>query len=114
MLPTDAPHLSRHAAPLALAMSPLLWAQHRPGCFDTYSAGVTLLQLALPTLRKRAALRAFREDLARRGGCLREWRAHAGLPARETQLLDARGGEGWDLAQVRRRWNLEEPPWPLY
>ena len=39
VLPTDAPYLSRHAAPLALAVSPLLWARHRPDCFDTYSAG---------------------------------------------------------------------------
>ena len=100
MLPTNAPHLSRHAAPLALALSPLLWAQHRPGCFDSYSAGVTLLQLALPPLRTTRVLREFRRDLALRGGDLREWRARAGLAARDTLLLDARGGEGWDLAEV--------------
>jgi hypothetical protein len=38
-LPTDAPHLARHAAPLALAMSPLLWGRHKPDLFDSYSAG---------------------------------------------------------------------------
>ena len=38
-LPTDSPHLARHAMPLALAMSPLLWGRHKPDLFDSYSAG---------------------------------------------------------------------------
>ena len=45
VLPTDAPHLAEKGAITAFAMSPLLWQQHSPGCFDTYSAGVVLMQL---------------------------------------------------------------------
>jgi hypothetical protein len=81
VLPTDAPHLSQHAAPLALAMSPLLWSTHRPDCFDTYSAGVVLMQLAVPPLRATAALRSFNSALARCGHDLEEWRAKCVPPA---------------------------------
>ena len=56
MLPTDAPHLAEKSGPIAMAMSPLLWAQHRPDCFDTYSAGIVLLQLTLPFLRNSSGL----------------------------------------------------------
>jgi hypothetical protein len=45
VLPTDAPHLAEKGAITAFAMSPLLWQQHSPDCFDTYSAGVVLMQL---------------------------------------------------------------------
>ncbi len=38
-LPTDSPHLARHAKPLAMAMSPLLWGRHKPDLFDSYSLG---------------------------------------------------------------------------
>lgn len=103
MLPTDAPHLSQQAAPLALAMSPVLWTQHRPDCFDTYSAGVVLLQMALPPLRTTTALRNFRTTLARAGHDLQEWRVSSALRARDTQLLDANDGEGWDLAAALLR-----------
>ena len=37
VLPTDSARLSRN--PLKLAISPMLWAQHRPDRFDTWSAG---------------------------------------------------------------------------
>ncbi|GAB4817926.1 hypothetical protein N2152v2_004972 [Parachlorella kessleri] len=99
VLPTDAPHLSQHAQPFAMAMSPLLWSQHRPDCFDTYSAGIILMQLALPSLRTLAALRTFRQSLARSGHDLEEWRVRAVLPARDTVVLDENDGEGWDLAE---------------
>lgn len=42
-------------------MSPLLWARHRPGCFDCYSAGLILLQLSIPYLRTDKGLRQFHE-----------------------------------------------------
>ena len=98
MLPTDAPALAAAAAPLRLAMSPLLWSQHRPDCFDSYSAGVVLMQLALPFLRPTASLRTFNGTLARMGHDLLLWRDRSALPARQTALLDADGGAGWDLA----------------
>ncbi len=40
ILPTQGPDLARMLAPLSLAMSPVLWQQHKPDRFDMYSAGV--------------------------------------------------------------------------
>lgn len=45
VLPTDAPHLGDAGTRLRTVMTPLLWSQHKPDCFDTYSAGVVLMQL---------------------------------------------------------------------
>ena len=98
VLPTDAPHLSKQAAPLAMVMSPVLWQQHRPDCFDTWSAGVILLQLGLPFLRSTSTLRNWRTTFARCGYDVEEWRMRSGLSARQTAILDADEGVGWDLA----------------
>ena len=38
-LPTDAPHLARTSRALAAALSPMVWAQHKPDRFDSFSAG---------------------------------------------------------------------------
>lgn len=38
-MPTDAPHLSRRASSIAQLMSPVLWMNHMPDRFDSYSAG---------------------------------------------------------------------------
>ena len=98
ILPTDAFHLSKAASPIALAMSPLLWQQHRPDCFDTWSAGVVLLQLGLPFMRAPTTLRNWKNTFARCGYDLEEWRMKSSLSARQTVLLDADDGLGWDLA----------------
>jgi len=45
VLPTDVPHLAAQGTRLRTVMTPVLWTQHRPDCFDTYSAGVVLMQL---------------------------------------------------------------------
>ena len=46
VLPTDAPHLAEQGVAAARALSSaLLWQQHRPDCFDSYSAGIVLMQL---------------------------------------------------------------------
>lgn len=103
VLPTDAPHLSRQAAPLALVMSPLLWQQHRPDCFDTWSAGVILLQLGLPFLRSTTSLRNWRTTFARCDYDLDTWRSRAGLSGKQTALLDSKDGAGWDLAAALLR-----------
>lgn len=42
VLPTDSPHLAKSA--FAMALSPMLWAQHKPDRFDSWSAGIVLLQ----------------------------------------------------------------------
>jgi serine/threonine protein kinase len=95
VLPTDAPHLAKTAAPFAMVMSPVLWQQHRPDCFDTFSAGVVLLQLGLPFLRSQSTLKNWRTTFARCGYDVNEWKARASLSARQTALLDVDGG--WDL-----------------
>ena len=44
-LPTDSPDFARTVRPLALAMSHLVWARHRPDRFDSYSCGACPEQL---------------------------------------------------------------------
>lgn len=51
----------------------LLWARYAPELFDTYSAGIVLLQLALPKLRTDAALRVFRDQLTGVDNDLAAW-----------------------------------------
>ena len=38
-LPTDAPHLAQTSRALAAALSPMVWARHKPDRFDSFSAG---------------------------------------------------------------------------
>ncbi len=97
VLPSDAPHLSEKGKVFALAVSPLLWQQHRPDCFDTWNAGIVLLQLGLPFLRTTTALRNWRNTFARCDYDIEEWRMRSGLSAKQTALLDANDGLGWDL-----------------
>jgi len=98
ILPTDSPNLRKQSAPLALAISPLLWSQHRPDCFDTYSAGIILLQLGLPFLRNTQSLKNWKVAFSRYGYDLEEWRIRSSLSAKQTALLDVDDGCGWDLA----------------
>ncbi|PSC68256.1 Serine threonine-kinase SNT7 [Micractinium conductrix] len=98
VLPTEAPNLADQGTRLRTVLTPLLWTQHSPDCFDTYSAGIVLMQLGLPFLRTTSSLRTFNGALARCNHDLEEWRARSGLPSRQTALLDANDGAGWDLA----------------
>ena len=77
--------------------APALWAAHSPPLFDTFSAGLVLLQIALPALREERALKQFREQLAGCGGDLGVWRAANPRPAGGDEALAAAGGAGWDL-----------------
>ncbi|KAK9901304.1 hypothetical protein WJX75_005502 [Coccomyxa subellipsoidea] len=102
-LPTSAPHLGRQLAPLKLAISPLLWSRHKPDCFDSFSTGLVLMQLALPKLRSAGALRAFNKQFQAMRCDLNEWRARERLPASQSAALDIDDGAGWDLAQALLR-----------
>lgn len=53
---------------LAAGLAPLAWLWGRPDLFDSYSAGVLLLQLSVPQLRTSAAQKSFNDDVARYGG----------------------------------------------
>ena len=39
-MPTDAPNLADQAVPIAHLVSSMLWLNHKPDRFDSYSAGV--------------------------------------------------------------------------
>lgn len=99
ILPTNTMDIAATAAPVRLAMSPFLWAKHRPQCFDTWSVGIILLQLSLPFLKSSSALKNWTGTFRRWGYDVEEWRARSGLPARNTKILDANGGLGWELAE---------------
>jgi hypothetical protein len=97
------------APALAALLAPLGWAYGRPDLFDSYSVGVTLVQMAVPQLRTGAGQRGFSTDLAAAGYDLAAWRAgSAKARACDFALLDRNGGAGWDLAcrLVRERDNL--------
>jgi serine/threonine protein kinase len=116
VLPTDAPHLADQGTRLRTVMTPVLWTQHRPDCFDTYSAGVVLMQLSLPFLRTTSSLRTFNGALARCNHDLEEWRLRWGGPGEgacwgavsrrgdATQVSACSGcrGRDWGLAQAGR------------
>jgi hypothetical protein len=72
-----------------------------------YSAGVTLLQMAFPSLRNDNALIAFNKKLREANWDLNKWRADEALSKRNGmwpkelqegfEVLEADGGAGWDL-----------------
>jgi len=85
---------------------PKLWAAHTPDRLDCFSAGVTMMQLAVPGLRPEAALATFMKEYATTGYDLKAWSdkvAGGGGGFKQGVLdfgaLDANGGAGWDLAQ---------------
>eukprot|EP00884_Botryococcus_braunii_P000646 jgi/Botrbrau1/10582/Bobra.0358s0005.1 len=98
-LPTDAPHLAKMNGAVSIAFSPVLWSRHRPDRFDSYSAGLVLMQLAVPKLRTSSGLRVFNAAIKRHDYDLFKWRENERLPARETAILDANDGLGWKLAE---------------
>jgi hypothetical protein len=90
---------------VALAVSPVLWAKHQPDRFDIYSAGLVLMQLAVPRLRSEAGLAAFAKGMKRVGYDLDALRASTPhlLGAAKNDVLDADGGAGWRLASAMLR-----------
>lgn len=89
---------------LAILLAPFTWFWGRPDLFDSYSAGVLMLQLSLPELRGGNAVRNLNIELGRADYDLDEWR----LDTRgkySFALLDRSKGAGFDLARqlIRRR-----------
>jgi serine/threonine protein kinase len=94
---------------LAALLSPLVWAYGRPDLFDSYSVGITLLQMGVPQLRSITAVRSLNTDLAQCDYDLATWRNESSKArACDFSLLDRGGGAGWDLAckLVRKRDSL--------
>lgn len=101
----DAPDIRKLFGPVALAAGSAAWIQHRPDRFDLYSAGIVMMQLALPSLRTNSGLVTFNRGLKRYGYDLFLWRdANKGQLSRsKTAVLDAGNGAGWDLARMLLR-----------
>jgi len=77
---------------------PCLFLQLKsPDLFDMYSAGIVLLQIAIPTLRSSAALKNFNLEIRTCGYDLNKWRASTRMRS-DFQILDSDSGRGWDLA----------------
>lgn len=75
-----------------------LWKEYAPALFDTYSAGIVLLQLCVPRLRSDSSLKTFRAELEACGGDVGAWRERRAAAA-DKAVLDLDDGEGWDLLE---------------
>ncbi|XP_075517253.1 serine/threonine-protein kinase STN8, chloroplastic [Primulina tabacum] len=83
--------------PIAALMSPILWQLNSPDLFDMYSAGIVLVQMAIPSLRSKAGLKNFNLELKGVGYDLNRWREKSRTRA-DLSILDLDSGRGWDLA----------------
>lgn len=99
VLPTNGPHIAKSL--LAQATSAALWARYKPDRYDCWSAGVTLLCLALPQMRSDPGVLRFLGELEAADYDLDAWRASTRLVGRTSDFaaLDADGGAGWELAR---------------
>lgn len=68
-----------------------------PDLFDMYSAGITLMQMAIPSLRSSAGLKNFNSEIKKVGYDLKKWREIT-RSRPDFQILDLDSGRGWDLA----------------
>ncbi|GLC37701.1 hypothetical protein PLESTB_000886900 [Pleodorina starrii] len=85
------------APALAALLSPFAWVYGRPDLFDSYTAGVLLMQMCVPELRPVANIRLFNTELRQYDNDLNRWRMYRGQKY-DFSLLDRNGGAGWDLA----------------
>ncbi|KAF3321860.1 serine/threonine-protein kinase STN8 [Carex littledalei] len=95
VMPEETP--SPPPEPIAAILSPIIWQLNSPDLFDMYSAGIVLMQMAVPTLRSSAALKAFNSELKNVGYDLNEWRELT-RSRPDLRILDIDNGRGWDLA----------------
>lgn len=68
-----------------------------PDLFDTYSAGIVLLQMAIPSLRPVSGLKNFNTEIKKYRYDLTVWRENTRLKP-DLTILDLDLGRGWDLA----------------
>ncbi|XP_012481319.2 serine/threonine-protein kinase STN8, chloroplastic [Gossypium raimondii] len=95
VLPEETP--SPPPEPIAALLSPILWQLNSPDLFDMYSAGIVLLQMAIPSLRSPAYLKNFNSEIKAVQYDLNKWRDRTRLRPDFT-ILDLESGRGWDLA----------------
>lgn len=94
IVPRDAP--PPPGGLLTLLGSPFFWGKFSPDRFDTYSVGMTLLQMAVPQLRPPSTLKTVNSQLKEVGGDVEAWRERYGTRY-DFAMLDRKGGAGWDL-----------------
>lgn len=82
--------------PIAAILSPIIWQLNSPDLFDMYSAGIVLMQMAIPILRSTAGLKNFNSELKAVGYDLSKWREYTRLKP-DLSILDLDSGRGWDL-----------------
>lgn len=83
--------------PVAALFSPILWQLNSPDLFDMYSAGIVLLQMAVPSLRSTSGLKNFNMELKAQGYDLNLWRERTRTRP-DLRILDLDKSRGWDLA----------------
>jgi serine/threonine protein kinase len=94
VLPEETP--SPPPEPIAALLSPILWQLNSPDLFDMYSAGIVLLQMAVPTLRSTAGLKNFNLEIKSVEYDLNRWRERTRTRP-DLSILDLDSGRGWDL-----------------
>ncbi|KAG8382939.1 hypothetical protein BUALT_Bualt05G0132000 [Buddleja alternifolia] len=104
---------SAPSAPVATALSPVLWQLNLPDRFDIYSVGLIFLQMAFPSLRSDSALIQFNRQLKRCDYDLIAWRKSVEPRAspelrRGFELLDLDGGIGWELLTSTVRYRARQ------
>ncbi|KAJ3703181.1 hypothetical protein LUZ61_006886 [Rhynchospora tenuis] len=95
VMPEETP--SPPPEPIAAILSPIIWQLNSPDLFDMYSAGIVLMQMAVPSLRSAAALKNFNSELKVVDYDLNEWRDRT-RSRPDLRILDINNGRGWDLA----------------
>jgi hypothetical protein len=85
----------------------VLWRLNQPDRFDMYSCGIIAMQMAFAPLRTDNGLVAFNEKLEEVDWDLDAWRRgvekkSSSAYAEGFKLLDADGGEGWQLVRKAR------------
>ncbi|KAK1419819.1 hypothetical protein QVD17_29180 [Tagetes erecta] len=104
---------SAPSAPVAAALSPVLWQLNLPDRFDIYSTGLILLQMAFPSFRSDSGLIQFNRQLKRCDYDLVAWRKNAEPRAsadlrKGFELLDLDGGIGWELLTSMVRYKARQ------
>ncbi|CAF1696118.1 hypothetical protein HID58_050003 [Brassica napus] len=94
VLPEQTP--SPPPEPIAALLSPILWQLNSPDLFDMYSAGIVLLQMAVPSIRSSAGLKNFNLEIKSLEYDLNRWRDRTRTRP-DLTILDLDSGTGWDL-----------------
>merc|ERR1712196_531185 len=97
-MPTTSP---RFRSPiLSSLIAPFILLYYKPGLFDSYSVGMTFIQMAIPESRSQVNQMSYRQEFEKYDNNLSSWRDSKYSKARSTNfsMLDKNNGAGWELA----------------